>query len=294
MSYIDRLNSFNLWLDSNALEPVPQLLYFKLLNVFNRAGWPESVQVDNQRIMSMTGQHSEKSAIAARDKLVSAGLISYKRGKKNSPGRYALTGFPCIKYMENNTVENIHCISGQFPVSYPGGNHGGNPAPGRQTYKNKEQYKEQKNIPPNPPAGGTGDAPGESAPVPDKPTRKRTPPTPPDLTPDEESALLAFSPGLCDVVRDWLRYKAERRFQYKPTGRRTLIGQICDSARQYGPDAVAAQIRQSIASGYVGTGIERLSKPQYGGGNAGQPPRESWAELTAEIERERGENHGFM
>ena len=76
MSYIAYLNGFNRWLGSNALEPVSQLLYFRLLDVFNCAGWPESVQVDNQRIMSMTGQHSEKSAIAARDRLISARLIS--------------------------------------------------------------------------------------------------------------------------------------------------------------------------------------------------------------------------
>ena len=90
MSYIDRLNSFNLWLESNALEPASQLLYFKLLNVFDRAGWPESVQVDNQRIMSMTGQRNEKAAIAARDRLVSAKLITYQRGKKGAPGRYSI------------------------------------------------------------------------------------------------------------------------------------------------------------------------------------------------------------
>ena len=93
-NYIAYLDGFNLWLDSHALEPVSQLLYFRLLDVFNCADWPESVQVDNQRIMSMTGQHSEKSAIIARDRLVSAGLISYQRGKKGSPGRYSLIRFP--------------------------------------------------------------------------------------------------------------------------------------------------------------------------------------------------------
>ena len=153
MSYIAYLNGFNLWLESNALEPVSQLLYFRLLNVFNRAGWPESVQVDNQRIMSMTGQHSEKSAIAARDRLISVRLISYQRGKKGSPGRYALLPFPCIKYSENNTVENIHCISGQFPVSYPGGNREVNPAPPLQPYKDKEEDAYEEGFPPNPPQG---------------------------------------------------------------------------------------------------------------------------------------------
>ena len=164
MSYIAYLNGFNLWLESNALEPVSQLLYFRLLNVFNRAGWPESVQVDNQRIMSMTGQHTEKSAIAARDRLISARLVSYQRGKKGSPGRYALIPFPCNKYSVNNTVENIHCISGQFPVSYPGGNREVNPAPPLQPYKDEEEDAYEEGFPPNPPKGEMGEAP--VAPVP--------------------------------------------------------------------------------------------------------------------------------
>lgn len=47
MTYIDYLNDFNRWLESGNLPGGSQLMYFKLLNVFNRAGWPEYVQVDN-------------------------------------------------------------------------------------------------------------------------------------------------------------------------------------------------------------------------------------------------------
>lgn len=49
MTYIDYLNDFNRWLESGNLPGGSQLMYFKLLNVFNRAGWPEYVQVDNDR-----------------------------------------------------------------------------------------------------------------------------------------------------------------------------------------------------------------------------------------------------
>lgn len=269
MSYIDCLNSFNLWLESHALEPVSQLLYFKLLNVFNRAGWPESVQVDNLRIMTMTGQHSEKTATAARDRLVSAGLISYQRGKKNSPGRYSLIPIPCNFYGE---------FGGEM-----GGYQGGYSASGCQTYKDKEQDKEQDSSPPNPPAGGTGNPPA-SSPEPEKPNRRRNPATSPELTPDEESTLLAFSPGLCDVTRDWFRYKAERRQMYKPTGRQQFIQRVLDNAQRYGADAVISVIRNSMSNGYQGVTWDKL--PQMAASGARNQPEETWAELAARMERE--------
>ena len=97
MTYIEALNAFNLWLESNTLAASSQLLYFKLLNVFNRAGWPEYVQVDNRRIMSMIDADTEKTAIRARDRLVEAGFLSYKRGRKGSPNQYFLN-FHCKNY----------------------------------------------------------------------------------------------------------------------------------------------------------------------------------------------------
>lgn len=256
---------------------------------------------------------TEKLTDADKGRLIDA-MVMYARGDENADSR--LKGneaylFPMFRLQIDRDKAEIRK---KRESNSENGKRGGAPKGNQNARKNnpkqpkttennrnkpdkEEDYRllttDEDEYPPNPPAGGMGDAPGEPAPVPDKPTRKRTP-TPPDLTPDEESALLAFSPGLCDAVRDWLRYKAEQRFQYKPTGKRTLIGQICESARQYGSDAVAGIIRQSITSGYVGIVLDRLSKPQYGGGNAGQPPRESWAELTAEIERERGERHEFV
>ena len=71
-SYLDYLNQFNLWLESNALPVNSQLMYFRLLNVFNRAGWPETVQVDNLRLRMMLDGQAETTVIRARDKLVTA------------------------------------------------------------------------------------------------------------------------------------------------------------------------------------------------------------------------------
>ena len=103
MTYIEYLNEFNQWLESGTLPGNSQLMYFKFLNLFNRAGWPEYVQVDNLRLMSMIGTKTIKTAIQARDKLVDAGFIAYGKGCKGCPNRYKL-GYRCKKGTLNDTL----------------------------------------------------------------------------------------------------------------------------------------------------------------------------------------------
>lgn len=90
MTYLDYLNDFHRWLESGTLPGSSQLMYFKLLNVFNRAGWPEYVRVDNLRMMVMIGAESKQAVIRARDKLVESGFVKFQKGKKGSPSRYYL------------------------------------------------------------------------------------------------------------------------------------------------------------------------------------------------------------
>ena len=71
-----------------------------LLAVFNEARWPEQVQIDNFRLMSMLDTRTERVAIAARDSLVAAGLIEYSKGKKRCPNTYRL------KYTHQKVSEN--------------------------------------------------------------------------------------------------------------------------------------------------------------------------------------------
>ena len=90
MTYIDYLNEFNRWLESNVLPGNAQLMFFKFLDVFNRAGWPEYVQVDNFRLTMMIDASAITTALRARDKLVEAGFLIYQKGKKGAPNRYSL------------------------------------------------------------------------------------------------------------------------------------------------------------------------------------------------------------
>ena len=105
MAYIELLNAFHQWLESNTLPVSSQLLYFKLLNIFNRAGWPEHVQVDTLRLMGMIDANSKKTAMQARDRLVEAGFLTYEKGRKGCPNRYRLV-FWCKKCTENDTTNN--------------------------------------------------------------------------------------------------------------------------------------------------------------------------------------------
>ena len=102
MTYIDYLNSFNRWLEHNHLPLPAQVLYFRLLDLFNRSGWAEWVSVDNLRMLCMVQSESKHTLLRARDALIEAGFLEYKRGKKNTPGKYKL-GIGCIKCTEYGT-----------------------------------------------------------------------------------------------------------------------------------------------------------------------------------------------
>lgn len=90
MTYIDLINAFERWLETNYLPSSAQLLWYKLIAQFNRAGWSEWVTVDNRRLMSIMQIDSEKTFIRCRDKLVEAGFFEYKKGKKGSPNQYKI------------------------------------------------------------------------------------------------------------------------------------------------------------------------------------------------------------
>ncbi len=69
-----------------------------------------------------------------------------------------------------------------------------------------------------------------------------------------------LSKNLFDVVNDWIEYKKEGGFIYKETGLKNLIRQMAECADKYGDKAVAAVIKESIASGYQGIVFDKLKK----------------------------------
>lgn len=218
-SYLDYLNQFNLWLESNALPVNSQLMYFRLLNVFNRAGWPETVQVDNLRLRMMLDGQAETTVIRARDKLVTAGLLLYEKGKKGAPNRYALSWKP----LGNASVSASISASKSASVS---------DSTTARHIKTLEEDQEKDSIPLKSPGGET------------------------PLHVDFEGA--GFGAGLQEALGEWLSYKRERREGYRPTGLKSLVTQIKNAAGEYGDSAVIGVIQLSMSSGYKGIVFDRL------------------------------------
>lgn len=97
MSYIELINAFEKWLETNHLPSLAQLLWYKLIHIFNRAGWCEWITVDNRRLMALIDINREATFIATRNKLIDAGLFEYQKGKKGCPNKYKI----CTSNFEN-------------------------------------------------------------------------------------------------------------------------------------------------------------------------------------------------
>lgn len=122
----------------NHLSNNAQLLWFKLMDLFNRCGWQEWVQVDTTRLMLMVGVESKTAALRARDELVSRGLLKSQRGKKGCPNRYKMVYFPSDKWTENETeiaTENATVIATEIATHNKTKNK-------TKTKTNEEIYKE--------------------------------------------------------------------------------------------------------------------------------------------------------
>lgn len=78
-----------------------------------------------------------------------------------------------------------------------------------------------------------------------------------------EEAMVSWSEDLRQAVMDWLAYKKEKRQPYKEVGLKTLLSQIRKAADQYGEAPTIDVIRNSMASGYQGITLDRLSSPAY-------------------------------
>lgn len=76
VTYLDLLNSFHQWQKSNYLPGNARLLYYGLLAVFNEARWPEQVQIDNFRLMSIHDDFRHKGAEQFRGQFRHVGELS--------------------------------------------------------------------------------------------------------------------------------------------------------------------------------------------------------------------------
>ena len=101
MDYIREINAFERWCENNYLPISSQLLWYKIMQRFNRNGWREWVSVDNLTLMAAMQMSREATLIKARDELIKAGLMEYQKGKKGTPNRYRM-----ISFFEKNTFKS--------------------------------------------------------------------------------------------------------------------------------------------------------------------------------------------
>lgn len=67
-----------------------------------------------------------------------------------------------------------------------------------------------------------------------------------------------FGDALYDAMYSWVKYKHEKSQDYKPTGLKMLLTQTKKAAQEYGEEAVAEVIKNSMSSNYMGITFDRL------------------------------------
>lgn len=110
-NYVLLNEGFYRWLETNYLPIGSQILFLKLIHLFNLSSWSEWLAVDNQRMMSLVQTKREQSVIEWRNKLLENNLIVYIKGKKGLPNKYKLndklTFINVAKSEVNNVVKNV-------------------------------------------------------------------------------------------------------------------------------------------------------------------------------------------
>ena len=100
MSYLDLILSFERWLETNYLQSSAQLLWYKIISLFNKAGWSEWIGVDNRRLMVMMQIKRE------------ANLFEFKRGKKGQPNQYKICTY-IFESLYSSKNENTYKFESQ-------------------------------------------------------------------------------------------------------------------------------------------------------------------------------------
>jgi predicted phage replisome organizer len=68
-------------------------------------------------------------------------------------------------------------------------------------------------------------------------------------------------PSLADKLREWFKYKTERKEPYKEQGMKALLRQIENNQLTHGEQAVCDLIDDSMSNGWKGIIFDRLKKP---------------------------------
>ncbi len=220
MTYIEYLNRFNRRLEQDSLTDKAIILYYAMLDMFNRRGWPRWASVDTLTLMTMVRVDNKPTAYRARDALVKAGLLAYKPGRKGKVSEYSLT-------VIGNDIGN------KFDTEN---------VTGTVTESVTENVTESvtENVTPNKTKTKTKTK-----------TVTPLPPAPEDY---------GFGQELTEALAAWSKYRKEMRKPLTQTGTKMLVNKIRKYVPEYGEAAIVELIEQSMSCGWQGIFFNRLEE----------------------------------
>lgn len=101
------------WLEINPLEANTQALWFHIMAIANKSGWPEWFTIANLTLMAKVGI-SENTLNKHRNILIQKGRIEYKNQGKQKAGKYRIISFTSnteVKQEDNNSVTSNNEVS---------------------------------------------------------------------------------------------------------------------------------------------------------------------------------------
>ena len=105
----------------------------------------------------------------------------------------------------------------------------------------------------------------------------------PRLTASDIVREKEFSDDLEAAVLDWVKYKSEKRQNYKETGLRALLSQIENKAAEFGEEAVVNVIRLSMSNNWQGIIWDRIIR-NHQDRNTGNPYMEAIQNRVSDVD----------
>lgn len=99
MRYLTEINAFERLMDRRPLPLAIRGLWYTLMREANRRRWPDTMQLDNEYLLGITGL-SKPTLITMRKALSEAGLLEFAQGVKGQPSTYRLIPPSLVEYRE--------------------------------------------------------------------------------------------------------------------------------------------------------------------------------------------------
>ena len=106
MNYIREINAFMDWLETNPLEATTQTLWFHIMAIANKSGWPEWFAIANLTLMARANI-SENTLIKHRNYLIQKGRIQYINQGKQKAGKYKLIPFTLNNEVNHSVKDSV-------------------------------------------------------------------------------------------------------------------------------------------------------------------------------------------